>query len=469
MLSTLFPLLAFSTSFIQAALLPREEARIAAEALSKYIQNVYITEYSTIYAQPYPTATPPLPPTSVQNLTRTSTVVVTTTLHATGRSSNSDYGAPPGLRSGRLKPSSLISTSDFNWPTPSSYLQYGPGFPSPTPSGFLDPSGLPRFTYDPLPQSSVHVVPPGNSLEGRTTLEPTTPPGVAVPAPSTTVAPYEPVRTTAIVVVPVHPSTTAIVVVPTRPPGVARGNVMGPGLIPAAGQDGVMGHLHRNSQSEVQDAIETMIPIGVARIIPRAGPVGIDTTIEHETWESHKHVSHNINEGEFGAIIPVRLPSKDEEDQTDNFPVRQSTPTPTDTDNDIEDITSTSETTITVTKTLKRSSSSPSATTTAIPTPSSTTHSTASLPSPTTKDVHTSILTPDPRCPYPYPGVYCGTPKTTLITITKAPVKSKSSAASASTTAPPSSSSSSSEEDKKKQGKEKKTSKSWCPYPGQEC
>jgi hypothetical protein len=30
--------------------------------------------------------------------------------------------------------------------------------------------------------------------------------------------------------------------------------------------------------------------------------------------------------------------------------------------------------------------------------------------------VITSVMTPDSRCPYPYPGIYCGETKTTLIT-----------------------------------------------------
>jgi hypothetical protein len=34
-------------------------------------------------------------------------------------------------------------------------------------------------------------------------------------------------------------------------------------------------------------------------------------------------------------------------------------------------------------------------------------------------DVVTSVMTPDSRCPYPYPGIYCGEEKTTLITKTK--------------------------------------------------
>ncbi|KAH6629814.1 hypothetical protein C7974DRAFT_193669 [Boeremia exigua] len=62
--------------------------------------------------------------------------------------------------------------------------------------------------------------------------------------------------------------------------------------------------------------------------------------------------------------------------------------------------------------------------------------------------VHTTILSADPRCPYPFPGVYCGEPKTTLVT----------EARSAETSAPTATGGS---------GKPKETG--WCPYPGLIC
>ena len=48
-------------------------------------------------------------------------------------------------------------------------------------------------------------------------------------------------------------------------------------------------------------------------------------------------------------------------------------------------------------------------------------------------EVYTSVLTPDARCPYPYPGVYCGEPSTTLITKTKTKTAETTKAPSATT------------------------------------
>jgi hypothetical protein len=54
------------------------------------------------------------------------------------------------------------------------------------------------------------------------------------------------------------------------------------------------------------------------------------------------------------------------------------------------------------------------------PRPSPTTKSSFKSSKTSTKDrgpaVVTSVIKPDPRCPYPYPGIYCGKTKTTLIT-----------------------------------------------------
>jgi hypothetical protein len=84
-------------------------------------------------------------------------------------------------------------------------------------------------------------------------------------------------------------------------------------------------------------------------------------------------------------------------------PTRAPRPTTTKTEADIE-ITQTSTTTIETTMTVK---------------PSTT---------PATEggdDVVTSVMTPDSRCPYPYPGLYCGETKTTLITKTKKTASAK--------------------------------------------
>ncbi|KAF1845882.1 uncharacterized protein K460DRAFT_417073 [Cucurbitaria berberidis CBS 394.84] len=91
---------------------------------------------------------------------------------------------------------------------------------------------------------------------------------------------------------------------------------------------------------------------------------------------------------------------------------------------------------------------------TSTPTPTSSTR-TSNKPSPTSKppqttsikfdpSVYTTIISADSRCPYPYPGIYCGKPETTLVTETK---KEKTTT----------------------QKDKQPTASSGCPYPGQEC
>lgn len=65
--------------------------------------------------------------------------------------------------------------------------------------------------------------------------------------------------------------------------------------------------------------------------------------------------------------------------------------------------------------------------------------------------VYTSIIPEDPRCPYPFPGVYCGEPKTTLVTETK---QARASTTSDTTSA---------------MASEKPKESGWCPYPGKIC
>jgi hypothetical protein len=57
--------------------------------------------------------------------------------------------------------------------------------------------------------------------------------------------------------------------------------------------------------------------------------------------------------------------------------------------------------------------------------------------------VVTIVVTSDDRCPYPYPGVYCGEPLTTLVTKTKFDMPGMT--------------------------EESKSVTRWCPYPGQKC
>ncbi|KAI0592392.1 hypothetical protein TUN199_00554 [Pyrenophora tritici-repentis] len=43
--------------------------------------------------------------------------------------------------------------------------------------------------------------------------------------------------------------------------------------------------------------------------------------------------------------------------------------------------------------------------------------------------VYTSVQSPDPRCPYPYPGIHCGPPKTTVVTKEQKPTSTTKKAA----------------------------------------
>lgn len=65
--------------------------------------------------------------------------------------------------------------------------------------------------------------------------------------------------------------------------------------------------------------------------------------------------------------------------------------------------------------------------------------------------VHMSIVSADPRCPYPFPGIYCGKPKTTLVTETRIGEAFP-------TIMPPST---------MQTGEPK--GDGWCPYPGRSC
>ncbi|KAH9860673.1 hypothetical protein J1614_012005 [Plenodomus biglobosus] len=487
--------LALSTTRIQAAIIPQEDAKIPAGTQSSHIDLVYTTEYRTVYAQPGPTAGPPAPaptptptpaPPYAQNLTRTSVVTVMTTLNTT--TSSSIYRAPPGQRCGRLKSSSLAGTGGYNSPAPSDHLQYGPGVPGPATSanGTLNLSNLPKFSYAPWESSSTSQgIATGSLVEGHAS-------SAIIPPPTSTIV-LVPVKTTAIVVVPIHPSSTALVVVPTQPPIVAR-------IMSAA-------HWERGVKpkfnSEILDAVETMIPGGVVHMLPRAGPNIVDTIIQHGIWESHTHDAHSLKDGEYGATTPNnlgafgRVPEKQSPAAPQDMAV---SPTLTTTckdngekgeeEDDEEDTTQTSKTTITTIKSLKRSSSSATLTTTTTTSTTSTklTKPTSNptptpkprpppSPSPSTQPptpnlhtsilhtsiLHTSILHPDPRCPYPYPDIYCGPRKTTLITVTKPPASSASGSAAM---AP---SSKGGKEKKEKETKKETKSKAWCPYPGQEC
>ncbi|KAH3954857.1 hypothetical protein HBI56_036340 [Parastagonospora nodorum] len=98
---------------------------------------------------------------------------------------------------------------------------------------------------------------------------------------------------------------------------------------------------------------------------------------------------------------------------------------------------------------VSRSSAKSAASTTNAKTMSKSALSSTAKPSKTdSATVVTSVVVGDGRCPYPYPGVHCGGPETTLVTKTK---------------------SSQSTSTKKQEPKASASAGDWCPYPGQKC
>lgn len=155
-----------------------------------------------------------------------------------------------------------------------------------------------------------------------------------------------------------------------------------------------------------------------------------------------------------GILDPVYFGPTDTQTSTIHITVTASAPqspssTPTiQTQSWPREYTITSKVTSTLVKTVTLSSTTPHASPTSDPPQVVETSSTSASSNPA---VHTTIISADPRCPYPVPGVYCGKPKTTLVTETKS---GKTSLTSAPTST----------------GESKKPKPSlWCPYPGQVC
>ncbi|KAJ4986577.1 hypothetical protein SVAN01_07886 [Stagonosporopsis vannaccii] len=65
--------------------------------------------------------------------------------------------------------------------------------------------------------------------------------------------------------------------------------------------------------------------------------------------------------------------------------------------------------------------------------------------------IYTRIVSADSMCPYPLPGVYCGGPKTTLVTRARDETASMTSPATSAGVP------------------QKSKEPGWCPYPGQSC
>lgn len=154
-------------------------------------------------------------------------------------------------------------------------------------------------------------------------------------------------------------------------------------------------------------------------------------------------------------IDPGRLPSSGAPTSTIHVAITASAGHPSSAESELEETTITSQVTSFLTKTLKLSSmttqpsthhslppwSTPSSG--SIPVSWSATHSEQPF-------VYTSAIAADPRCPYPFPGVYCGEPKTIVVTETRSSETSMIRAPATET-------------------KESQNNPGRCPYPGTTC
>ncbi|KAF3052980.1 hypothetical protein E8E11_009332 [Didymella keratinophila] len=142
-----------------------------------------------------------------------------------------------------------------------------------------------------------------------------------------------------------------------------------------------------------------------------------------------------VDPGMFDPIIfgPGHLSSPDAQTSTIHITVTASMPKATPITTMVKQSTIASQVTSTLTKTLKPSSFIHSSSAPPFVSPSSAPQS--SVPPSSTSPhqsgdtiVRASVVSKDPRCPYPFPGVYCGEPKTTLITETRSGESSATSA-----------------------------------------
>jgi hypothetical protein len=148
---------------------------------------------------------------------------------------------------------------------------------------------------------------------------------------------------------------------------------------------------------------------------------------------------------------PGLLPTPDTLTSTIHITVTASGPP---TEAPLRESTITSTIMNTLTKTVKPTAAKPSSTlpaSSASSAPSSLGLEKSSAMPPMAPSVRTSIMAPDPRCPYPFPGVYCGDPKTSIITKTRDKEASITSAPVA------------------LEGNKGAVGAGWCPYPGGRC
>lgn len=367
MLTSIIVLLASNTA-VRAAVLPRSEAQIPGQAMpSAQIEYVYITEYSTVYMQPSQTALPAAP-SSAQN----GIPIPSFSLNITTSTPPGSIRIIPTGSSGLLVPNISASASNKIVPSSTSYLRYGSGVPGPAPSffrGILDPFFVIR------PHSSSAALPV------RSTARACPAPSSGSKGGSTPMSTLLSAKMTATAVT----STPALVVVP----------------------------------------ITTNLPNRVAKIDSRND----GKKIEHGSWTKYSHDVEPLNDGEFGAIILTHNKNTVVRDRLREVAAAAADAVPVSCP-EVRTYTSNAVSTskMIVTKTSKSTSSTPTPT----PTPTSTSKPTPTImtttrkpdappaPPQKTPDVHTSIQSADPRCPYPYPRIYCGKPRTILVTMSKA-------------------------------------------------
>jgi len=302
-------------------------------------------------------------------------------------------------------------------PSPTDNLTYGPGLPGPAPSGGLG----------------------GVWAQQCRTLVPMEPQGGAAP-----VSTLLPAKTA--ILSPLHPPTTALVVVPITtnlPTRMAEFESRTDGNFAwVIGANGIVECFPGHKSPGCADFVAQSTPPPVNRkgsgdflpgygsiLAPRAvltpavekSKKNEMSEIEHGSWIRYYHDAEPLHDDELGPLIPIDSTNENVREEhgeaTTNagLPLVSCSDVPTDV---------ASLSTMIITKTLKRTSSTP--TSRPIATPASTIASaahktdTSSSSHPQIEDVHTSIVTADPRCPYPYPHIYCGEPKTTLVTISKA-------------------------------------------------
>ena len=341
-------------------------------------------------------------------------------------------------------------------------LQYGSGLPGPSPTPaplspgpfsepILSPTPTPYLSADnslqsvntlpvypssvlpPGPDSSVTILPissapaapglsnftySGNPLEGRTTLSLTILPGytAAEPASPVGVVPTSPVR------VPTTATATAPLAAPTDVTGTSPDACPVKTTTAAAIQSATAIVAQPITPAPSSTAVE-IIPISMSSGYPAKVARGVHPELVHEHIRWYKDTND----------LDLTAPTSDEAEiatvqttlETDTLPPF----------------------TLEVSRTRSVLKATPSPSNTVKP---SAKFSPTVRPTPTgsadpESHVYTTSLSADPRCPYPYPGIYCGNVKTTLATQTK---KNRDEATSTS--------------------KEPKSS-SWCPYPGRGC